>query len=111
MDKAKDWIRIYILKSANPDLAHLCEHALETDSFQPCWRMPNSNYVITFVADGLGYIGVIKTQEGNGLEDALLISAVYRTGTGEVSEVLAHLRWASRPRTSRFVKSFDSKGV
>lgn len=96
-----DWIRIHTLPSADPCLAKLCEHALAEDAFQPCWIMPNEDYIISFLADASTYIGVIRMQKGEGLEDALLISAVYHVGSDDVTRLVKSLYQSCQKPASR----------
>ncbi len=92
MGLPKDWIKIQSATSIDAHLARLCECALENDAFQPCWIMPNGDYVISFMVDASAYIGVIRAQEGDGLEDALLIIAVYRAGSHEMTDLIRTLK-------------------
>lgn len=101
MGLPKDWIRIHSSISIDTHLAKLCECALESDAFQPCWIMPNGDYIISFTVDASAYIGVIRAQESEGLEDALLISAVYPIGSDDVTKLVKTLYRSGQKPISR----------
>lgn len=92
MGLPKDWIRVHSSTSIDAHLVKLCERALENDAFQPCWIMPNGDYIISFIANASAYVGVIRAQEDKGLEDALLIIAVYRAGSHEMTSLIKTLK-------------------
>lgn len=89
---AEDRIRIHISPWVIGNLACLCANALAEDSFQPCWIMPNGEYVVSFLSGEETYVGIIRAQKNEDTDDALMITAVYRVGSERWAAFISMLK-------------------